>query len=115
DFLWGRLGQRLGPLSLGVDIRPAYLNVNSSGFTTTQTFLMNADLLAAVRTRGWTVYGEIGREPVPKPEGPKIASYEYWIAHDSEHGLGFRAGRFLPAYGIRVADHTSFTRLNLGF
>src|SRR3954471_17818007 len=35
DFLWGRLAQRFGPLNLGFDTRPAYLNVNSAGFTTT--------------------------------------------------------------------------------
>jgi hypothetical protein len=112
-FLWGRLGNRLGPLDLGIDVRPAHLDVNTSGFSTTEDFLMDADLQAAVRTRGFTFYGEIGREPVP--DGPKIASYEYWVSHDSESGFGFRVGRFLPAYGIRLADHTSFTRLNLGF
>lgn len=115
DFLWGRLGSHTGPLDLGIDIRPAHLNVNSSGFGTSEDFLMNADLVAAIRTNGWTFYGEIGREPVPRPVGPKIASYEYWVGHESDHGFGFRLGRFLPAYGIRVADHTAFTRLNLGF
>jgi hypothetical protein len=112
-FLWGELGNRLGPLDLGIDVRPAHLDVSTSGFSTTENFLMDADLQAAIRTHGWTFYGEIGREPVP--DGPKIASYEYWVSHDSESGFGFRVGRFLPAYGIRLADHTAFTRLNLGF
>src|SRR5262245_5337424 len=25
-------------------------------------------------------------------------------------GLGIRAGRFLPAYGVRLADHAAYTR-----
>jgi hypothetical protein len=115
SFLFGRLGQRTGPVDLGIDVRPAHLDVDSGGFATTEDFMMDADLLAAVRAHGWTLYGEIGREPVP--DGPKIASYEYWIARDSpsEGGFGFRLGRFLPAYGIRLSDHTALTRLPLGF
>jgi hypothetical protein len=102
-------------LGLGIDVRPAHLTVDSGGFTTTEDFLMSADVLAALSTRGWTLYGELGREPLPKPDGPKIASYEHWIARDLGRGLSVRAGRFLPAYGIHLADHTAFTRLNLGF
>jgi len=74
---------------------------------------MNADLLATWRQGGWTVYGEIGRQP--RPEGTKIDSYEYWVGYQASNGLGLRAGRFLPAYGIRLADHTAFTRIGLGF
>ena len=37
-----------------------------------------------------------------------------WIGYESEKGLGIRAGRFMPAYGINFADHTSFTRADLG-
>ena len=47
-------------------------------------------------------------------DGSKIDSYEYWVGHESEKGLGFRAGRFLPAYGIRFADHTALNRAPLG-
>jgi hypothetical protein len=75
--------------------------------------LMTGDILAAYRVKGWTLYGELGREPLP--DGSKIASYEYWIGHETASGLGFRVGRFLPAYGIRFADHTAYTRSSLGF
>jgi hypothetical protein len=44
----------------------------------------------------------------------KYDSYEYWVARQPAKGLGFRAGRFLPAYGVRFADHTAFTRAPLG-
>lgn len=74
---------------------------------------MNADLIAAFRANGWTVYGEVGREPLT--DGAKIDSYEYWVGHQSEKGLGFRAGRFLPAYGVRFADHTALNRAPLVF
>jgi hypothetical protein len=113
EFLFGVL-PHTGPLDLGIDVRPAHLDVNTSGFSTAENFLMTADMMAAIRSHGWTLYGEFGREPVP--DGPNYASYEYWGGYQGEQGgFGFRVGRFLPAYGIRLADHTAFTRLPLGF
>jgi hypothetical protein len=113
QFLFGALGDALGPVSVGIELRPAHLHLDFGGPSSNQDFFMTADVLAAYRVKGWTVYGELGREPLP--QGPKIDSYEYWVAHDPEEkGFGFRVGRFLPAYGLRLADHTAFTRLNLG-
>jgi hypothetical protein len=114
QFLWGVLGDRLGDLSLGIDVRPAHLDVNVPGFgSTTRDFFMTADLLAAYRKGAWTVYGQVGRQP--GGDTSKIDSFEYWVAHQSESGLGVRAGRFLPAYGINFTDHTALTRAPLGF
>lgn len=106
-------GHALGPIDIGFDVRPAHLNLNFGGLaSTSRNLLMNADLLAAYRVNGWTLYGEIGRQPLL--DGLKIGSYEYWVGHQSDGGLGFRVGRFLPAYGLRLADHTAFTRRPLG-
>ena len=112
-FLWGALGKSLGPVQLGLDLRPAHLKVDFGGPDVERNFFMNADLLAAVQIKNWTLYGEVGRRPLD--EGSEIDSYEYWVAHQSEKRFGFRVGRFLPAYGLRVADHTAFTRAPLGF
>ena len=112
DFLWGVLGDRLGPVSLGLDVRPAHLSVGFPGGDFTRNLLMTADLLAAYQVKGWTVYGEIGRQP--RSDGTRIDSYEYWVGHQTDRGLGFRVGRFLPAYGVRLADHTALTRAPLG-
>lgn len=112
-FLWGALGKSLGPVQLGLDLRPAHLKVDFGGPDVERNFFMNADLLAAVRLKNWTLYGEVGRRPLD--EGSEIDSYEYWVARQPEQGFGFRVGRFLPAYGLRVADHTAFTRAPLGF
>lgn len=116
-FLWGALGNTIHPVDVGIDLRPARLNLDFGGVTMSQNMFMTADLLAAYRVNGWTVYGEVGREPTLQGSGqsPKIDSYEYWVGHQTENGLGFRLGRFLPAYGIRLADHTAYTRSSLGF
>ena len=111
-FLYGALGSALGPVQLGINLRPAHLNFNFDGTSSNRDLFMNADLLAAYRVKDWTFYAEIGRQP--RSDGAKIDSYEYWVAHRPEKGIGFRVGRFLPAYGVRLADHTAFTRAGLG-
>ena len=106
-------GKALGSLDIGFDLRPAHLNLNFGGVaSTSRRLLMNADLLAAYRVNGWTLYGEVGRQPLR--DGLKIGSYEYWVGHQADNGVGVRVGRFLPAYGLRLADHTAFTRRQLG-
>jgi hypothetical protein len=109
---WDLSQNRFGRLSAGIDVRPAHLDVRFDGGSVTRDFLMTADVIAAYRVNEWTVYGELGRQP--RLDGTKIDSYEYWVAHQAEKGLGLRAGRFLPAYGVRLADHTAFTRAPLG-
>lgn len=114
-FLWGALGSRLGALQLGIEMRPSHLNFQFPGFSTSRDLWMNADVIGAYQTHGWTFYGEVGRQPT-NPEGWEIDSYEYWIGRQPEEaGFGFRAGRFLPAYGVRFADHTAYNRAFLGF
>jgi hypothetical protein len=112
QFLWGALGESLGPLQLGIELRPSHIRSSFSGFTATRNIVMNADVVAAIELRGWTFYGEAGREPAPEV---KFGSYEHWAGFQSSAGLGFRVGRFFPAYGVRFADHTSYNREDLGF
>ncbi len=112
-FLWGAFGDALGPVDLGIDARPTYLNVSFPGGESNRFLLMNADVLAAVQVKGWTLYGELGRRP--EAAGEDIYSYEYWVAKQISSVWAVRAGRFFPAYGIRLADHTAYNRVTLGF
>jgi len=112
EFLFGALGGATGPLSLGIDMRPSRLRFDLGELTTTRNLLMNADVTAALRHGGFTFYGQVGRQP--RGDDPRVASFEHWVGYESERGLGARAGRFLPAYGVRLADHTTFTRTPLG-
>ena len=110
EFLFGALGDAARAVSIGVDLWPAHLDVDASGFDETRNFLMNADIMAAVRYGNWTAYGELGRQP--RGDDARVASFEHWLGYQARR-LGARAGRFLPAYGIRFSDHTSFTRATL--
>jgi hypothetical protein len=121
-FLFGALGDALGPGHLGLEMRPAHLRVNFPGGHTDRNLLMNLDLVGAVQHGGWTAYGTVGREPpnsavrdgLVQP-GAAFISYEHWIGYQSDDGFGIRAGRFLPAFGIRFDDHTAYTRRDLDF
>jgi hypothetical protein len=121
-FLYGVLGNALGPVHLGIEMRPSHLRIDFPGGHQDLNLLMNLDLIGAVEKNGWTAYGTVGREPPnsavrngrTQPDAAFI-SYEHWIAYQTDGGFGIRAGRFLPAYGVRFADHTAFTRINLDF
>ena len=109
-FLFGALGSD-SPLQLGLDIRPSHLDVNVPGRAVAdRNFLMNLDLQAAWQRARWTAYGSVGRKPTG---GGELVSYEHWVAYQVSDALSVRGGRFLPAYGVRFADHTSFTREGL--
>ena len=113
EFLFGALGDALGAVQLGIEMRPSHLDFTFGDTSSSRNLFMAADLLAAYRVKEWTFYAQIGRQP--RFEGAKIDSFEYWIARQPEKGIGFRVGRFFPAYGVRFADHTAFNRTGLGF
>ncbi|MCY4658463.1 MAG: hypothetical protein OXF93_01435 [Acidobacteria bacterium] len=107
-FLFGALPSD-SPLQLGLDARPSHLAVEAGGRALPdRNFLMNLDVQAAWRQDRWTVYGTAGR--APDRGGAEFVSYEHWVAWQATERVTVRGGRFLPAYGVRFADHTSFTR-----
>jgi hypothetical protein len=111
EFLYGVLGDAIRPVSLGIDLRPSHLDISSGGYSSTLDFFMNAELTAAAQAGGFTFYGELGRQP--RGGDTRVASFEHWVSYKAPSGLGVRAGRFLPAYGVHFADHTAFTRAPL--
>jgi hypothetical protein len=119
-FLYGALGNALGSVHLGLEMRPAHLRIGYPGGHQDMSLLMNLDLVGALQKNGWTAYGSVGREPPNSavrdgrtlPDAAFV-SYEHWISYQTDHGLGIRAGRFLPAYGVRFDDHTAYTRSSL--
>ena len=105
--LYGAIGSD-SPLQLGLDLRPSHVGVTVPGIAIDdRNFLMNLDLQAAWQRDRWTAYGSVGRKPT---RGGELVSYEHWVAYQASDALSVRGGRFLPAYGVRFADHTSFSR-----
>jgi len=110
--LYGLLGAGTRPLDVGIDLRPTRLEISSSHFEMTRDFLMRADVQVAFRKDRWTAYAEVGRQPT---EPATFISREHWLMYQEDDGLGVKVGRFLPAFGLRLAEHTALNRRNLGF
>lgn len=108
EFLFGAFGKALGPVGVGIDLRPSHLDFDAAGSESSRDLLMNADITAALRHGSWTFYAELGRQP--QGDDARVTSFEHWIGYEREGGLGLRVGRFIPAYGIKLADHTTYTR-----
>jgi len=121
-FLFGALGDALGPVRPGLELRPSHLRVGFPGGHFDRNFVMNIDAIGAVQKSGWTAYATAGREPPEsavrngrtQPDAAFI-SYEHWLGYQAHGGFGIRLGRFMPAYGVRFSDHTAYTRTNLDF
>ena len=121
-FLYGALGNALGPVHLGLEVRPSHLRIAFPGGHQDMNLLMNLDVSGAVQKNGWIAYGTLGREPPNAAvrngrtlPNSAFISYEHWISYQTDEGFQIRAGRFLPAYGVRFADHTTYTRQALDF
>jgi len=119
-FLFGALGDALGPVHLGIDLRPSHLRVGFPGGHQDMNLFMQADLQGAIQKNGWTAYGTAGREPPNAAvrngrvdPNAQFVSYEHWVSYQTDRGFGVRAGRFLPAYGVYFADHSAFSRVYL--
>jgi hypothetical protein len=112
--------RRIGSGQSWLDLRPSHLSIGFPGGHEGLNLLMNLDLTAAIEKNGWTAFGTVGREPPNAavrtgrtlPDSTFI-SYEHWISYQTDSGFQIRAGRFLPAYGVRFPDHTTYTRTYL--
>lgn len=123
-------------LSIGGDLRLAALanDTGSDEGTELAAFPMQADVAAAIRSGAWTLVAGVGargrvRSPAPtsmpstasEVSEPSLASYvisrEHYVMWrpDEAAGIYARAGRFSAPYGLRLADHTAYTRRYLGY
>lgn len=98
-------------LSIGTDLRFAYLRTEqeSNSEFKDSFFPMQADLYVTLTpTEYMTVYHQDGVE--------RSGSRETFVLFRGQRYNGhFKAGRFIPPYGLKLDDHTTFIRDKLGF
>lgn len=122
-WLDGRYGDRNADplLQLGADLRFAFWSAGSLFFP------MQLDLHGALHpVEHLTLAGTVGARgrrasPVFNPGGAADAEQPrfgvrdlYVMTHEWPALSHLRAGRFMPAFGLRLADHTAYTRRPFG-
>lgn len=116
-------------LALGADLRMAAL-VEDAGAEGARVavFPMQVEAAARVARGGVAAAVVVGLRAAARPAGARTGDaaggFAGLAAISREHVLGYqpddlrwyvRAGRQMPAFGLRLADHTAFVRQRLGF
>jgi len=100
-------------LRLGWDLRIAALSSDANLY-----FPMQADLSLAVHpVEHVTAFANVGArgrttgtpDVIDDPETPYLRE-GFILLHEAPYQAYLKAGRFVPAYGLRLDDHTSFIR-----
>lgn len=114
EFFYGKLGTP-DWLHLGGDLR------GSAGYIQTPekvlaAFPMQIELYASAKFSSFTIHANVG--PRPSQFGNEAATYVWAREHyvmwqqkpDEGSGLYARVGRFMPVFGLRLAEHPTYTR-----
>jgi len=105
-------------LELGGDFRGAtgYIATPQGAFA---LFPMQAELYARANYKGFSVYVNVGARPAQWLRGnatpaviDRFWSREHYVMwqDDGNDGLFVRAGRFMPVFGLRFAEHPDYNR-----
>ncbi|MEK6579613.1 MAG: hypothetical protein AABZ55_10340 [Bdellovibrionota bacterium] len=96
-------------LALGGDIRAVQLYENTAKYVEGRFIFMQADLEAALTLNSYQAVATVGSD-----DGELILR-RHWLGYRPNDQISFRAGKFLPEYGIKTPDHEIATRKGLGF
>lgn len=100
-------------LAIGGDVRVASLARQGRG-TEAAVFPMQAELSAHLGWKGLSIDGTFGALDAirrPQPLSNRLGSSEHYVMYQPESKDWYvRAGRFFPAYGLRLLDHTAYVR-----
>jgi len=118
-------------LAVGGDLRGALVaqGVQDPNGATLAAFPMQADAEARVAYRAFSLYGTLGLlgqvrgqdDIVPSDSyqpsaASRLISREHWLMwQPSAQGAYARAGRFFAPFGLRLAEHFTYVRRELGF
>ncbi|MDB4954973.1 MAG: hypothetical protein JWO36_2542 [Myxococcales bacterium] len=107
-------GKLVGPtwLLVGADFRAGAGLIENTG-SHPNAFPMQAEGAAFARHDAWSVYATLGVQ-----QGHNPATYlelrEHFVmwqqSPGASEGLYVRAGRFMPVFGLRLAEHNAYTR-----
>jgi hypothetical protein len=99
-------------LRAGGDVRFAAGGNDAGGGFGGAAFPMQVEGYAAVVKDAFTGYATLGLvRPNPDSAASILATREHWVMwRPSQEGLYVRVGRFMPVYGLRLAEHPFYVR-----
>jgi hypothetical protein len=99
----------------GGDFRGAAGVTDAGGGAAVVAFPMQAEFHVAALAGPFTIGGDLGLT-IQQEDGSPLTMlmsrehYVRWNQHPDNLGAYVQAGRFLPIYGLRLAEHTSYSR-----
>jgi hypothetical protein len=97
-------------VNLGGNIRYLSLNIDNDLFSYKRNFLMQAELELALQIwDGLQFVGSLGSY-----DG-QTDSQQHYLLYQLNDNWVFRVGRFMPAFGLQLAEHTVSTRKSIFF
>jgi len=115
QFTHSKVGEKLADKGIlfGGDVRYLQYRYKDSNQLTGKFFLMHADIQAAYETKQFTTVVSVGQVQDPLSNLNKISlnSTMYYGYLKITDQFGLRAGRFDPAFGINMPDHTLVTKM----
>ena len=119
QFLHSKVGAKLAEKGFlfGGDVRGIQTRTKTSKALDGKLFLMQAELQGAYATEKFTGVVSVGeiKDPLSRKIKGDFNSTMYYGYLKFSEALGLRAGRFLPAYGLNLPDHTLAVKQGLGF
>ena len=104
------------PVLVGGDVRYISLSQRYPGGILGKSFFMQADVEVAVPLTPGVVAVVSGGQYAKNLDGDaELAMRRYYLLMALNEKFSVRAGKFFPAYGLMIEDHTAATRQGLGF
>jgi len=107
------LGKASRHLNIGGDLRTVQTYADNVNVREGRFILMQASAEAAVSAGDFSLVGSFGKVNRRNQIEPEFS--KFFLLASIADALQIKAGRFLPAFGIRTANHTLPTRQPLGF
>lgn len=104
-------------LNLGGDLRGLIVFKDSPIAREGRAIPMQTDLEMVVSTKRFLIGGTVGYNEDPRSEATTshFISRRHYLAYQLSEELSFRGGRFMPSFGINVADHAIVTKAGLNW
>lgn len=102
-------------LDVGGDVRQVEYDVRSDEYSAHKKFLMQADLELSLELIPGLRFVSSGGHYGDEGKWERRRYYALYANQQEKYSTYFRVGRFYPAYGILLDDHTKVSRSALGF